>query len=187
MKDWLLVGAGGHAKVVADIIRTTGGAIAGYTALSQSNWAPWPYIGQDDDATDTSMTMAIGTGGVTPGGLTDRLYLLDQYRDRGFRAPALISPHATVSAPDACGDGTQIMAGAIVQAASRLDDGVLVNTGAIVEHDCVIGTGTHIAPGAIILGGCKIGACCMIGAGAIVLPGVHIPAKSMIAAGTRHS
>lgn len=186
--QWILIGGGGHAKAVADILALRGQTVAGYVAHEETPGSPWRYLGDDDDAKfDSNAFIALGMGGVTPGGLRRRLEVFNHHLDEGHAAPPVISPHATMAGSADIGVGSTVMMGVCVQASARIGAGTIINTGAIIEHDCVIEDGAHIAPGAMVLGDCHIGRCAMVGAGAIILPGVQVPENAMVNAGTRLS
>lgn len=184
----LLIGAGGHARVVHDALSAAGLELFAYVDPRPSPWLDAPHCTSDKAASELppEIGVALGLGGVAPAQLAQRLSLLRRYLATGRGAPPIIHPRASVAADAAIGQGAQIMTGAIVQGGVTLDDAVIVNTGAIVEHGSAIGPGTHVAPGAIILGDVRIGACAMIGAGAIVLPGAAISDGALVPAGAVH-
>lgn len=181
----LLVGAGGHAKGLVEIITARGAELIGHTGPEPSDWLQAPYLGEDEAITPDQGGIVLGFGAVTTAALAKRLEKLETLADAGFALPPVVSPHAIISPSAEIGDGTHILPGALLHAASSLGQGAIVNSRAIIEHDCQIGPGSHIAPGAIILGGCKIGRACMIGAGAVILPGMEIPDETLIAANSR--
>lgn len=181
----ILIGAGGHAKGLVEIITAHCGMIAGYTGPEESPWLDAPWLGNDDQAMPEMGGLALGFGAVTPTALATRLTLLEKLSLRGFDAPPVISPDAIMSPSATIGAGSQILPGAIIHAQAMIGDGVIINSGAIVEHDARIADGAHVAPGAIILGGATIGKHAMIGAGAVILPGAEVAPETLIAANTR--
>lgn len=185
----LLIGAGGHARVVHDALAASGFALFGYVDPRPSPWLDAPRHADDAAAAavPADIGVALGLGGIAPKQLARRLALLRRYMARGRAAPAIVHPRAIVSDRAVIGHGVQIMAGAIVQAGASLGDGVIVNTGAMVEHDSTVGAGAHVAPGAIVLGGVRIGAGAMIGAGAVVLPGAAVRDGELVPAGRVHA
>ena len=182
----LLIGAGGHAKAVAEAATATLGGISAYVDPQPADWLAAQHIPGDDDVDADGTAVVLGLGGVTAAHLKKRLAVLRRYLDNGHVAPILQHPAAYVSDTARLGIGCIILAGAVVQPGAELGEGVIVNTRAIVEHDCVIGAGTHVAPGAVVLGGCRIGSCAMIGAGAVVLPGATVGDEELVSALTRH-
>lgn len=182
----LLIGAGGHAKAVAEAAVAALGGISAYVDPRPADWLTAIHVTADNEITASGMPVVIGLGGVTATQLTRRLALLDAYLGRGHRAPAIIHPRAHVSSSARLGAGAIILAGAVVQPGAVVERGAIVNTRAVVEHDSVIGDGAHVAPGAIVLGGCTVGRCAMIGAGAVVLPAATVADEALVPALTRY-
>ncbi len=182
----LLIGAGGHAKAVAEAAMATLGDISAYVDPRPADWLAAKHIAGDDKVEADGMPVILGLGGVTAPHLKKRMAVLRRYLDNGHTAPVLQHPAAFVSDTARLDPGCIVLAGAVVQPGAVLGEGVIVNTRAVVEHDCEIGAGTHVAPGAIVLGGCRIGSCAMIGAGAVVLPGAAVADEELVPALTRH-
>jgi len=184
----VIVGAGGHARVVLDVLRCLGWRVAGVLAPDHdpgSDWNGLEVLGDDGwlDSTEVAeFGYALGIGAV-PGRMALRQRMFALLRQRGLRLPALVHPGAIVSSAAQLAAATQIMAGAVVQPGVRLGANVLVNTGARVDHDCFVDTGAHVAPGAILCGDVRIGARAFVGAGAVVLPGVVVGEGAEVAAG----
>lgn len=84
---------------------------------------------------------------------------------------------------DQIGDGSQVLAGAIVNTGASIGRGVIVNSGAIVEHDVQVGDFCHLAPGSVIGGGAQLGANVMLGTNATILPGISVAGETVIGAG----
>jgi len=184
VKSLLLVGAGGHARVLADLVAANGYRITAYVDPSYCSWlgdADW--FAKDCSIPDgVADAFIIGVAGVTPKALKRRLLLQNRYRSQGLDPATLIHPSAVISASAKVGAGTVILAGGIVQPAVELGEAVIVNSGAIVEHDCIIGDGVHIAPGSTVLGAATVGAAAMVGARAVVLQGSSVPSETIIKA-----
>jgi UDP-perosamine 4-acetyltransferase len=189
-KKIVVVGAGGHAKVLADLIDADGRfRVAGAT---DSN----PH----GDAAKLSGLKILGTDKVLPRLKSEgvrraavgvgasphtapRAALRRELLRLGFKLPALVHPRAIVSPLAELGDGAQVMAGAIVNAGARLGAGSVVNTGAIVEHDCAIGADAFVAPGAVLGGQVRLGAGAFVGLGAVVNPGLKIGTRAIVGSG----
>ncbi len=182
----ILIGAGGHAKAVAEAAIATIGEVVAYVDPHPAEWLRAAHLSSDANVKATGIPVVIGMGGVTAVQLKARLALLDSYLGRGHPAPAIVHPEAHVSASAHLESGAIVLAGAIVQPGAVIGRGVIVNTRAVVEHDSVIGDGAHVAPGAIVLGGCTVGRCAMIGAGAVVLPTATVADEALVPALTRH-
>lgn len=181
----LLIGAGGHAKAVAEAAVAVLGGITAYVDPNPADWLTAAHIAADSEIMASAMPVVIGVGGVTAAQLARRLALLDTYLGRGHRAPAIVHPKAHVSPLARLDAGSIVLAGAVVQPGAVIGRGAIINTRAVVEHDSIVGDGAHVAPGAIILGDCKIGRCAMIGTGAVVLPSSAIEDEAFVSALTR--
>lgn len=182
----LILGAGGHAKVTADLIRSLPGySLAGLVDQREE------LIGQEVEPgggvvvmTQTELFAHLQQRGNLPSGIDDAVVAIghNAVRDElskkldgfGVLASALIHPTATISPSATIGAGGMVLAGVVVNAAARIGVGVILNTASIVEHDCVVADGVHISPGAILCGNVHVGHRSWIGAGATIIPGVHI-------------
>jgi sugar O-acyltransferase (sialic acid O-acetyltransferase NeuD family) len=189
MTPIVLIGGGGHAKVVSSLVGKIGKyRIVGYTALAAGSLPPnfAPYLGEDHALPDlvasgriTAAVIGIGIIDVDAGrpALRQRLMAL------GLALPSIVSPMAVVNTDVVIGDGTVIMDGAVINPGSKIGECSIINTNATVEHDCTIGDCSHIAPGAILCGGVSVDAQSIVGAGACVLPGVRIGSRCIVGAG----
>lgn len=183
----LLIGAGGHARAVVEILNVTNRKVSAYVDPVCADWIACRQITSDETAISEGPAAAVlGIGGTGPQALQRRLDIMRRYADHGFSFPAIVHPRAIVSDAARIGDGVIVLAGAVVNAGARLCAGALVNSGAVVEHECHIGEGSHIAPGAILLGGALIGSASLVGAGAAVLPGAGLGDRQLVPALTRY-
>ena len=182
----LMVGAGGHSRVVADTARSCGHEIVAYAAPEQSRWLDAPRVADGDAKPEDYDGFLLGIGGVTGEALVARWRLHASYLDRGFNAVSLIHPRAVVSEVATVAPGAMVLPGATLNAGAQIGEAAIVNTGAIVEHDARIGSGAHVAPGAIVLGGAQVGERAMIGAGSVVLPDSEVAAEALVRAQTLH-
>ncbi|MCZ7557107.1 MAG: acetyltransferase [Bacteroidia bacterium] len=181
-------GAGGHAKVVADIVRLEGRfQIEGFIDELNPDRAGEAFCGSLVIGGRECLEILRKKGilKILPGfgDCRRRSQLNEELRTLGFVMPNVIHPRATVAA-DVCIDGgTIIAAGAVVGPGVRLGRSVIINTAASVDHDCVLGDAVHVCPGAHLAGGVIIGEASQIGIGAVVIDGVCIGAQSLIGAG----
>jgi len=184
------IGAGGHAKVVIDILRQMGG----YETVSlvdrdqnlQGSDVSGVRVYGDDNSLPELYDQGIREAFIGVGAIGDpeaRIRVYESARRHGFRIVRAIHPTAVVAASAEIGDGPTIMANAIINPYARLGDNVIVNTRAVVEHDCVIGAHAHIAPGAVLSGSVIVGRGAHIGAGATVKQGLTIGAGAIVGAG----
>ncbi|MEQ8636251.1 acetyltransferase [Gimesia maris] len=185
----ILLGGGGHAKVLIDLI-LHGESFQVFGILDPDLVIGHTIKGIQVLGTDAVLAevyeqgvrhAAVAVGSTESNGLRKRLY--NQCRDLGFQQPALIH-HQTVLASDVklC-EGSQIMAGAIIQTDTEIGEGVVVNTGSRIDHDCRIGKHAFLAPGVTLCGGVSVGESAFLGAGAVVIQGVNIGENAVIAAG----
>lgn len=186
----VLLGAGGHARVVIELLRAAGGfELDGALDPRRELWGTEvdgvPVLGGDEllpERREAGVTgAAVALGGARDTSPRRRLYEL--VLSTGLRPVAAVHPAAIVSPSAIVGDGPTIMASAVVGAAARLGDNVLVNTGAIIEHDCVIAAHAHVATGARLAGGVSVGEGAHVGLGACVNEGVRIGAGATVGSG----
>lgn len=184
------LGAGGHAKVVIDILRRMGGfEIVGLLDPKADLWGEKllnvPILGGDEllqDLLEEGVRGGfIGLGGV--GDTSPRRHLYERARRNGLELVDAIDPAAVVSATAEVGHGPTVMAGAIINAAARLGDNVIVNTSATIEHDCIIGDHVHIATGARLASTVRVGQGAHVGIGASIRQGIRIGANAIVGAG----
>ncbi|MEM9632171.1 MAG: acetyltransferase, partial [Pseudomonadota bacterium] len=112
-----------------------------------------------------------------------RTEILEQFRRNRIKTPNVIHPTASVSPSSQVGQGTQILAQAVVGSAAQLGEGCIINHGAVVDHDTIVGKGVHLAPSATLCGEITVGDYAFIAAGATVLPRVSIGAEATVGAG----
>jgi len=184
----LIIGAGGHAKVVADALRARDEPVMGFTdrdpAKHGTQVLGMPVLGDDDFITarsPDSVRLANGIGSVRLPTARRTVYL--RFTQLGYSFVTVVHPAAVVSASVELGDGVQIMAGAVIQPGARIGANSLINTAAVLDHDCTIGAHCHLAPGCVLSGGIVVGDECHIGTGASVLHGVRIGARTVVGAG----
>lgn len=184
MSDILILGAGGHAKVIADILRARGVPVMGFLDDEPSLWGQTrlgiPILGAMSSFADHhpgGLVVGIGDNG-TRQSLARRFDLADS----GLLVNA-IHPTATVSPNVTLGRGVVIAAGAIVNVGTAIGDLVVINTGASIDHDCVIDECAHLAPGTRLAGGVRVGAGSLVGIGAVAIPNVSIGSWAVIGAG----
>lgn len=188
MEEIIVIGGGGHAKVVISVLRKMGTFhILGYTDL-RNNGAllQVPYLGDDAvlktmAADGRKLNVALGIGQVGLG--KARSELLERLSSLEVKFPVIVSPSSIVNEGVALGDGTVVMNGAVINSGAAVGKAVIVNTSSVIEHDVILGDWVHVAPGVTVSGGTKIGDRSMVGAGAVIIEGRSIAADCMIGAG----
>lgn len=186
----LILGGGGHAKVVVDTILAAGsGEGFGILDTDSNLWGTdilgVPILGGDEMLRALVRRGAshfiVGLGGVGDNGPRRRLYELGL--EHNLTPLALRHPSAVCSPFATIGTGSLLCPAAVVNAHATLGDNVIVNTGAIIEHDCAIGDQVHVATGARLASAVRVEPLAHVGAGATVLQGIHVGEGAIIGAG----
>jgi len=177
----LIVGAGGHAKVVLDAARCCGMEIAAVlgTEGGVTELLGEPVVrGSADLAAIAPDAFIIGIGDNRA-----RAEAYAEYLALGLIPATVVHPSATVAASVTLGAGTFVAAGAIVNPEAVVGANTILNTGCTVDHDCVIGEHALIGPTASLCGAVRVGDGTLVGAGASVVPGASVGAWSVVGAG----
>lgn len=184
----IILGAGGHAKVVINALQASNRKILG---IADPNLKVGEQVlgvkGIGDDSivfqfAPSSVELVNGIGALPESTLRSRLTSV--FRKKGYRFAAVIHPQ-TVIAPDVrLAEGVQLMAGSIIQPGSSIGQDTIVNTRVSIDHDCIIGNGCHIAPGTVVNGNVTIDQGCFIGAGSCVTQNITIGKEVIVAAGS---
>ncbi len=181
----VIVGAGGHGKVVADAAINAGYTVAGFIddrlvpgtvvigvqVLGSIAWLENRLNEYDE------IFVAVGDG-------IRRMEIIEYFLSRGANVAIIVDPSASVSRFAALGTGTVVLAQGAINAGANLGRGVIVNTGATVDHDCVLGDGVHICPGVHLSGNVVVGKTTWIGVGSSVRQSINIGANVMVGAGS---
>ena len=184
------VGAGGHARVVIEILRADDRfRIVSLVDASADLWGQAvlgvPVIGGDDGLAALRQEgichFFVGVGSTGDNSTRRRLYELGL--ECGMEPVTAVHPSAIVSASAEIGCGATVGAAVVVNAGARVGVNVILNTGAIIEHDCVVGDHAHVATGASLAGGVQVGEGAHIGAGAVVRQETSVGAGSIVGAG----
>jgi UDP-N-acetylbacillosamine N-acetyltransferase len=181
-------GAGGHALVVADIIRLNGDyEIVGFlddVNLQRHNTELYgATILGGQEQLDSLRRKGVRHLIFGFGHCKARLTLTEFVRAKGFSLATAIHPKAIVATDAFIGAGTVIAAGAIINPGSKIGENAIVNTAASVDHECFVDDGAHVGPGARLAGRVVVERAAWIGVGAIAIDGVRIGANSLIGAG----
>lgn len=184
----IIIGAGGHARVVADALLLAGERVIGFADSDPEKHGRRifgvPVLGDDGILarySAESVLLANGIGGTGTGNV--RVVVQQELQSRGWRFASVRHPRAIVSPFATLAAGTQLFAASVVQAGAELGEGCVVNTAGVVEHDVRLGAWTHVAPRALVCGDVMIGRRCHVGAGAVVRQGLSIGDDTVIGAG----
>jgi UDP-perosamine 4-acetyltransferase len=187
-KPLILIGAGGHAKVVVDALASQGRTLAGFV---DTNPAPWlgaiPHLSEQElEGQLAHVELVMGFVGLQVASLDRRLQVQRSYTARGAVFPPVIHATATLGSEVALGAGVQVLAGAIVNAHALIGEAAIINTAAVVEHDAHVGAGSHIAPRAVVLGGARVGELCFVGCNAVIIQNAKLNPHSFVKALSIH-
>ena len=184
----LIIGAGGHAKEVLDVLINNGEGnlffyddVCSNTELKLFNQFTI-FKTEQEAATyfkETDKRFVLGIGGTHVRKLlADKLYLL------GGELRPVISKRSYISEFDIFIDaGVNIMHNVTIQPSVQIGKGCLINANSIIHHDSSIGEYCELGPGVTITGHCTIGSFSFIGAGAILKPGITIGNNVVVGAG----
>lgn len=185
----VLIGAGGHAKVVLSVALVTGRNVIGVVDPRLAcdgvvSWRDIPVLGDDNSVLGLNpdkVELANGVGQVVGGSLREKIY--DSFVSHGFRFATLVHPSAWVAGDVTLEYGVQIMAGVVLQPDVTVGFNSVINTGARVDHDCRIGSNVHVAPGAILCGNVDVGSGAFVGAGSVLIQGTAVGSGAVVGAG----
>jgi UDP-perosamine 4-acetyltransferase len=183
MTDVVIVGAGGHARVLADAFASQGTKVLGFLDPSipaGTDVGGHSVLGDDSWLADhPSSPVCVGVGATKDVALRERIIELLA----GHRVVGCIHASAVIGTATKIHGSAQVLAGCIINHSAVINANVVVYTGSIVEHDCVVGEHSYLSPRVTLCGGVTIGERVFIGAGAVLLPGVVIGDGATIAAG----
>jgi len=180
----VIIGGGGHAKVVIESLRAAGETVA---AIVDADPTPRGVLGVrvagDDLALPELKSQGLSRLFVAIGDNRLREKLGRRGRELGFTLVNAVHPSAVISPSAKLGQGVAVMAGAVINADSEIADLAIINTGAVVDHDCRLGVACHLGPAAALAGGVSVGPRAFLGVGARAIPGVTIGADTIVGAG----
>jgi UDP-perosamine 4-acetyltransferase len=188
-KPVLILGAGGHARVLIEALRLAGCPIAGIVDADRSQIGKVvmgiAVIGTDErvltfDPEEVKLVNGIGSVAST----ARRKQLFQEFKSHGYRFAPVVHPSAIVASDAQLDEGTQVMAGVVIQVGVRVGVNCIINTRASVDHDCIIGAHVHVAPGVTISGEVRIEDDAHIGTGATLIQGIRIGSGSIVGAGS---
>ncbi|MFP4979268.1 acetyltransferase [Paenibacillus sp. CN-4] len=185
MSNLLILGAGGHGKVVADIAASTN--LWDNIAFLDSNpiatsGLDHPILGPFDDY--GKFIDKYKYAFVAIGNNRRRIIWLNYLEEAGYKLPVIIHPFSSVSKYSIINRGSVIMPGAIVNADVKVGRGAILNTSCSVDHDCILGIGVHISPGARLSGTVGVGDYTWVGVGSNISNNISIGSDVLVAAGS---
>lgn len=187
MERIVIIGASGHGKVVADILKSQGKTIVGFIDSSKivgSTILSLPVLGKEENLTELIPQYAITHVIVAIGDNWVRSQVVNRVKKYPLLLATAISPSALISSEVSIGDGSVICAGVTVGPGSTIGRCCLINTHASLDHDGIMGNFSSLAPGVITGGNVKIGAYSAICLGARIIHRIAIDDYTVIGAGS---
>ena len=174
----LVIGAGGHAKVVIDAAEAAGHTIAGVvgTPSDVSEILGHPVVDSADDVAADGFVVAVGDNRTRAG-------IFAEYVAAGLKPAVVAHPSLVLGSDVTIGEGTFVAPGVIVNTGARIGSNVILNTGCSVDHDVIIGDHAHVGPRVALCGGVQLGEGVLLGVGACAVPCATVGAWSVIGAG----
>lgn len=178
-KEVIIIGAGGHGKVIADIIEQAGDSVSGFLDDDSAKKTVGKYsilgtTAEIERWKEKYFIIAVGNNE-----MRNRIRL--QYPNLKYYTA--IHPCAVIAHTVSIGEGSCIMAGAVVNADAVIGAHCIINTNAVVEHECCLGNCVHISPQAVLCGNVQVGNGTHIGAGAVVRNNLKIMENCVIGMG----
>lgn len=187
-KPVVLIGAGGHATVLAEMLAENSipiRAIVSPNAPTAPNLMNIERIETDDQFVQTwapgSCILVNGIGSIPGSNLRARLGKM--LSDQGYVFSSVLSSHAYIPKGATLAAGVQVMAGAVVQTGTQVGENSILNSGCIIDHDCHIGSYCHVAPSATLSGDTVVEDNVHIGTGASLIQGISVGSNSVVGAG----
>lgn len=181
-----LYGAGGHSKVILDILHQQSRPVQAILDDQPSPDRPKIYGVPVRQASLALAAIAPSQGEwiVAIGNNRIRQKIAMNLSRQGYRFTTAIHPAARIGLGVTLGPGSVVMANAVINPDTRVGQHSIVNTGATIDHDCVLGDYCHVAPGCSVCGQVQIGSGVLLGVGSCVCPGVEIGAATTCGAGS---
>lgn len=187
-KPVIVIGAGGHAKVLVDALLAGNVDLIGITdndpAKVGDRLLGVTVLGSDDVLANYPPNVAdlvLGVGSVRVSEIRQKIFA--HFKMAGYQFRTIVHPSAVIAREVVLGEGCQVMAGAIIQAGSHLGENILVNTRASIDHDCRIGDHVHLGPGTTLCANVSIGEGCHVGSGATITQGIRLGRNVQVGAG----
>lgn len=182
---YVLIGAGGHAKVIIDILKLNNQDIKGVIDDNQekSTFLDYPILGKVKDIPslikedpEILFIISIGSNFI-------RKEIANKLEGIGASFGTAIHPSAIISSSVEIGNGTVVMPNSIINAGAKIGEHCIINSSSVVEHECELKDFVHISPGAMLAGNVKVGEGTHIGIGASVIQNINIGSNTIVGAG----
>ncbi len=190
MDKIIILGCGGHAKSIVDIIEQQGKYdIAGF--ISNEDSGSFAYRGYQILGGDALLPQiflsgvhyaVIAVGYLGNSRVRDRLY--EKLKSIGYLLPAIVDPSAILAKDIRIGEGSVVGKGAVINSNAVIGAMTIINTRATIEHDCIIEDYAHVAVGCALCGNVIVKNHTFIGAGTNIIPGITVGENVIIGAGS---
>lgn len=185
MKELIIIGAGGHGKVVADIAKKNGYESIFFLDDSlQEHLGNYSILGMTDEIDtihqknkDADFFIAIGNNEI-------REHFFKKLKGSGIKLPVLIHPSAVIDETVKIEEGTVVMANVVVNADTSIGKNCIINTSASIDHDCILEDYVHVSPGVHLAGTVHLGKRTWVGIGSNVINNITITNNCIIGAGS---
>lgn len=185
--EYILIGAGGHSKVICDALLLEGELVKGFFDDNEDNRKTdkIEYFGKITDILNCSNEfIAEHRFIISIGNNTVRKQIVALLEPKRLNYGTVIHPSAIIASDVNIGEGSVILANVVVNSATSIGNHAILNTSSSIDHDNVIDDFVHISPGVHTAGGVEIGEGTHIGIGSNILPMKKIGYWCIIGGGT---
>ena len=184
---YIIIGSGGHAKVLINTLQLQNKKILGCISLDKyAKILSVPVIGDDQyllaNHQPNKVQLVNGIGSIHKPTLRKKIF--QTYKEHGYHFATVIHPSVILPTRYLLEEGVQLMAGSILQPDVTIGENSIINTGVSIDHDCKICANVHLAPGVTLSGNVIIKDNCHIGTAATVIQGICIEENCIIGAGS---
>ncbi len=183
----IILGAGGHSRVLVDTLLLDSTEILGMTDVNLERQPLFgvPLLGNDlivERYSPEKIQLINGIGSISQPYIRQKTF--QKFKDLGFIFRNVIHPSSVIASDVSFGEGVQVMAGVVIQSGCTIGDNTIVNTSTSLDHECEIGRHVHLAPGVVLSGNVCVGELCHIGVGVKIVQSIRVDAGSLVKAGT---
>ena len=186
--NFVLIGSGGHASVVASLSKMLGINIR-FIAVPGSKSVQNPISNVEYLADDELINACNKHDYILLNGVGQKIrcnlraHIFRKFKSLGFKFQKIVHPYSFVDPSSEVSEGVQVMAGAVIQNDCVIGENSIINTNSSIDHGSRIGSSCHVAPGAVVCGDVLIGNNCFIGAGSVVTEGTKLADNTIVKAG----
>jgi sugar O-acyltransferase (sialic acid O-acetyltransferase NeuD family) len=190
MKNIVIIGSSGHAKVIIDIVQQEGkynvvGLLDRFRDVGETTLG-FPVLGKEEDLPELVKEHSLKGVIVAIGDNFVRSKVAARIKEICPDLPfvSAVHPKASIAIEVSIGEGTVVMAGVSINACSSVGRFCILNTNSSLDHDSILEDFSSLAPGATTGGNCRIGQYAAISIGAVLIHGIHVGEHTVIGAGS---